>query len=270
MTRILYAGVVGLLGAACGSPETTSGNFEDLGEPYSAGPSAGRELPVVNSEVEVMHQFSAHGNEYEFLYAGPDAFMLSVVGPLSALPLPELPEGGPLTLLETYIGVAPEGDPPDPKLVDYHLEEARVLGRPDNSVLRATLNLEVPIEKALPSNLDQCKSFAARSLPTANPGWFTATNGTLFGGGISWGPDNKTMPVAAAACNYGGTASFSYWKYQKYQSAADWSYLGQGTLSPNSRGAVVWGATTDPKTVKVTAFGQSGPAGQVAAAFYTQ
>jgi hypothetical protein len=252
MKQVLRASVVGLLSVACGS----SGNSDS-------------DLPSVNAELEVLHQFSADGNEYEFLYGGPDEFLLSTEGPLTAPALPELADGGPATLLETYLALAPKGETPHPKLVDYHLQEARVLGRPDNSVLQAKLNLDVPVEKSLESNLTACKTWASGRLPAADDGsWAKATHGITFAGNQTWNSPSTTLPNAAAACNIGGTGSFPYLKYYKYASASQWTFAGSGTLSANSKAAITWGVTSNPKQTSVVANNQTGGYGQLVSAWY--
>jgi hypothetical protein len=114
-----------------------------------------------------------------------------------------------LTSLEMFRAIAPEREPPA-ALVEAHAAEVQRLGRADDAVLEAAIDLERPIEKSVSS----CESFIFAPPPS---GSWTRQQGRNYLVNETWLPVGDSLsdwshhtgnPVTFGACNRVKPAQF--------------------------------------------------------------
>ena len=139
---------------ACGSAEdvsdlAASAEAATIDNSASAGESAA-------SQLDVLHDFEAQGVHFRILDVDGELLTEYSRPAFTHLPTIVARDGRPLTLLETYLALQPEGVP-DARLLEDQLARAAELGRPDASVHEAWI--EPPsVEKTLQ---DDCIGIAA-------------------------------------------------------------------------------------------------------------
>lgn len=140
---------------ACGSAEdvttTDPGTVLEQAKPDDSAP-AERLAP----QVGLLHEFDAEGVHFRFLDSEGDLLIAFTRPHLTPLPAVRGQEGEPLTLLEIYLALQPEGIP-DQRLLDDHIAQSTYLGRPDASVHTAFIE-PASVEKNLQ---DDCIAIAA-------------------------------------------------------------------------------------------------------------
>jgi hypothetical protein len=139
---------------ACGSAGDTTAT--DLGAaPQDAVVDTTSEDPAA-SELETLHEFDAQGVHFRILAV--DGELLTEFSRPRFTPLPTVvaEDGQPLTLLETYLALQPEGVPAQ-RLLEDHNAQAAYLGRADVS-LHAAFVEPPSVEKNLQ---DDCIGIAA-------------------------------------------------------------------------------------------------------------
>lgn len=151
--------------------------------------------------------------------------------------LQRLTEKGPLTSLEIFLSLKPEGTVPA-SLFEHHTTEARALGRPDASVLTVEFDANAPVEKWTASS---CDSLVFQNEGTA-PGKVTYSNKQrldnvsgskdLYVGTAPLTPIWTTSSVSLGVCNDATTQmALELWLLKPGQS---WSKTWSGTTPANN------------------------------------
>jgi hypothetical protein len=140
---------------ACGSAEDITAADGPAG-PQEATVDSDSAEDGVASQVDTLHEFDAEGVHFQILAVDGDLLTAFSRPRFTPLPTVVADDGEPLTLLETYRALQPEGVPAQ-RLLDDHIEQAGYLGRADTSVHAAFV--EPPsVEKTLQ---DDCINVAA-------------------------------------------------------------------------------------------------------------
>ncbi len=255
------AGLALLAVSGCSGSTLDAGELGDEAAVTNESDSV-QEVPV-GPRAEVLHQFTVQGTKYVMAAGDGNSVMTMATSPSFAQPMPHerlLAEYGPLTQLEIYLALAPDGEPPRELLLDYHNVEAEAMGRADPSVETVRFDPDAPVEKwASP-----CVTYALNHVSLPNPNWgFKHLHETFDDGDGDVQTQFMKEPLALAACDTSG-ADWRINSGGRSSSTSAFNWFGEVNMPPSSKAVIWWGYTTFAKQLRSITFGSQDIAGVIA------
>jgi len=227
----LSVGAISLL-AACSGAEP--------GAPAQGEPS---DVAEANSAGRVLHEFQAGEEvvsfvEYEDESGGSTVMLGEEYSAFAKSTLSDRAleaAGEPLTMLEMFYALAPEGEVPDAALVEAHEAETAELGRVSDEVINVGIDVTAPVEKSAAS----CEAFIY-DLSGQIAGSYYGSRGTMDNASGSnylclYGMCSyyTTSYTRSGACNESNVtmSARGVWGYQSVNNGA-WVYSGWVSMAP--------------------------------------